>query len=505
VRLDDLLAGLELVDLHNIYPDTEVNAVTADSRRVTHGSVFVAIPGATQDGHAYIAQALEKGATLIVQSQPLDSSAVGSFVRVGNPRRAYGEMAAKLAGHPSRELRVIGVTGTNGKTSTTLLIAHLLNKTDHKCASLGTLGLRRHNETEFSSTGLTTPDAGVLQSILAELVSAGHTHLVMEVSSHALAQERVAGVEFAGGVFTNLSQDHFDFHPTIEHYFESKALLFTRYLAGSHGYAVINRDDAYGAQLLGMAQGGSTASYGSSIECNLVLQEISTRADGNRWELVLKNGVWPERLLEGVNSSQLYCPLAGRYNAYNCTAAAGVVLLEGLTLAQVRDGLASFPGVPGRLQRISNDAGINVYVDYAHTPDALLNVLSALKELRAEGSRIITVFGCGGDRDPDKRPKMGAAAQIGSDVLVVTSDNPRSEDPEAIIDQIMAGVELADHTVIRESDRRKAIGMALSEARPGDIVLIAGKGHEDYQILKTETIHFCDAEEVEAWFKGQGT
>ncbi|MDQ3024009.1 MAG: UDP-N-acetylmuramoyl-L-alanyl-D-glutamate--2,6-diaminopimelate ligase, partial [bacterium] len=311
----------------------------------------------------------------------------------------------------------------------------------------------------------------------------------------------------AGGVFTNLTQDHFDFHPTIEHYFESKALLFTRYIALSQGYSVVNHEDPYGARLLAEIS-GTSASYGATVECNLVLQEITTRADGTRWELVLKNGVWPERLREGVNVTELFSPLAGRYNACNCTAAAGVALLEGLTLTQVREGLASFPGVPGRLQRIANDAGINVYVDYAHTPDALLNVLSALRELRADGSRIITVFGCGGDRDPDKRPKMGAAAQIGSDLIVVTSDNPRSEDPEAIIDQILAGIDgeqgpdppaLATN-IIRESDRRAAIMLALQEAGPGDFVLIAGKGHEDYQILKTETIHFSDAEEVAAYF-----
>jgi UDP-N-acetylmuramoyl-L-alanyl-D-glutamate--2,6-diaminopimelate ligase len=410
-------------------------------------------------------------------------------------------MAARLAGDPSQQLRVIGVTGTNGKTSTTLLIQHLLNSAGSRCASLGTLGLRRAGESVFETTGLTTPDAGVLQSMLAELVGSGHTHLVMEVSSHALAQERVAGVEFAGGVFTNLTQDHFDFHPTMEDYFAAKALLFTRWLAASQGYSVINRDDPHGARLCELAP-GAPAAYGSTVECNLVLQAITTRADGTRWELVLKNGVWPERLRGGVNFAELYSPLAGRYNAYNCTAAAGVALLEGLTLAQVADGLASFPGVPGRLQRVANDRGINVYVDYAHTPDALLNVLSALRELRAGGQRIITVFGCGGDRDPDKRPKMGAAAQLGSDMIVVTSDNPRSEEPESIIDQIMAGIDASKSgSTVREGDRRQAIALALGAANPGDIVLIAGKGHEDYQILKTETIHFSDVEEVERFFQ----
>jgi UDP-N-acetylmuramoyl-L-alanyl-D-glutamate--2,6-diaminopimelate ligase len=499
MRIDDLLAGIELLDLHNIFPDTEVNAITADSRIVSRGSVFVAIPGTAQDGHAYIPQALERGATLIVQSQPVDSGHVGSFVRVANPRQAYGEMASRLAGEPSKQLRVIGVTGTNGKTSTTLLIQHLLNSTGSKCASLGTLGLRCAGETEFETTGLTTPDAGVLQGSLAALVESGHTHLVMEVSSHALAQERVAGVEFAGGVFTNLTQDHFDFHPTIEDYFEAKALLFTRWLAESQGYSVINRDDPYGARLCVMTF-GTTVAYGSTVESNLVLQAISTQADGTRWELVLKNGVWPERMRGGVNFAELYSPLAGRYNAYNCTAAAGVALLEGLTLAQVAAGLATFPGVPGRLQRVANLKGVNVYVDYAHTPDALLNVLSALRELRAEGQRIITVFGCGGDRDPDKRPKMGAAAQMGSDLIVVTSDNPRSEDPEKIIDQIVGGLDAGKSGTMREGDRRQAIALALAAAKPGDIVLIAGKGHEDYQILGSETIHFSDVEEVEKYF-----
>jgi UDP-N-acetylmuramoyl-L-alanyl-D-glutamate--2,6-diaminopimelate ligase len=502
MRLDDLLAGVEILDLHNLYPDTEVGSVTADSRSVGPGSVFVAIPGTRVDGHSFVPQVLAAGATLVIQSQPIQQEAVGSFVRVANPRRVFGELSAKLAGFPSRRLSVIGVTGTNGKTSTALLIAHLLNSAGKQAAVLGTLGLRKAGEQHFESTGLTTPDAGVLQRMLAGLAAEGHTHLVMEVSSHALVQERVAGVEFRGGVFTNLTQDHFDFHPTIDDYFEAKALLFTHYLAETQGYSVVNRDDPYGLRLVGRS-GGTVIQYGATAEANLVLQNIVTRASGTAWDLVVKNGVWPESLQPGINYAQLQSPLAGRYNAYNCTAAVGVALLEGLSLSQIAAALESFPGVPGRLQRVANSAGINVYVDYAHTPDALLNVLSALRELRGDGAQIITVVGCGGDRDPDKRPKMGAAAQIGSDKLIVTSDNPRSEDPEVIIDQVMAGVDERPGAVLRESDRRRAIHLALREARPGDIVLIAGKGHEDYQILADRTIHFSDVEEVEAYFTGE--
>lgn len=499
MRLDELLDGIETLDLGNVYPDMEISAVTNDNRKVTPGSIFVAIKGERLDGHDFIEQALAGGATAVVQSRPLTPGAVGSFIRVDDSRAVYAELCAKLARHPSRELRVIGVTGTNGKTSTVLLLQHLLYAGGYQPAALGTLGLRRPGSLAYEQRGLTTPDAGQLQQMMRELADGGVTHLIMEVSSHALAQQRVAGVEFCGGVFTNLTQDHFDYHGTVEQYRDAKALLFNKHLVYSGGYAVINGDDEAGL-LYSRHFAGVKVIYGTQPEHNLVLSNIVSEADGLSWNMVVKNGVWPERLRRNVNHARFESPLVGRYNAFNCAAACGVALLEGLSLEQVIAALATFPGVPGRLQRVANPNGIHVFVDYAHTPDALDNVLRAVRELCQPGSRVITVFGCGGDRDNAKRPLMGAAAQRGSDMIIVTSDNPRSEDPGAIIDQIIAGLTPGAGPFIRDTDRRSAIRQALALAQPGDIVLIAGKGHEDYQILADKTIHFSDVEEAQAFF-----
>ncbi len=512
MRLDELLEGIDYSDLSNAYGDMEVVDVTSDSRQVHPGSVFVAIPGSRSDGHDYIPQALAAGATIVVQSRPLEPGSLGSFLRVADPRATYAQFCARLAGYPSRRLRVIGVTGTNGKTSTTLIIRHLLNSAGYRCAAIGTLGILPSDSESFIATGLTTPDAKVIQQNLAQCADQGATHVVMEVSSHALDQQRVTGVEFAGGIFTNLSQDHFDYHGTVEAYLEAKALLFTEHLPLSGGYSVLNIDDPAGQEYARRA-GGIKVLYGAGEKANLLISALSNAAGALSWDIALRNGVWNGRVEEGINSAHLRTRLTGRYNAYNCTAAAAAALLEGLSLAQVQAGLASFSGVPGRLQEIDNPTGVHAYVDYAHTPDALDNVLAALNEVRSEGARIITVFGCGGDRDNAKRPLMARAAQSASDIVVVTSDNPRSEDPEKIIDQVMAGIDPAAapapgsaalddgmQRVYRESDRRRAIHLALELARPGDIVLIAGKGHEDYQILGTETIHFSDAEEVERFY-----
>jgi UDP-N-acetylmuramoyl-L-alanyl-D-glutamate--2,6-diaminopimelate ligase len=501
MRLDDLLAGLDTLDMHEVFPDMEVTAVTCDSRAVAPGSIFVAVPGTRSDGHQYIADALKAGATLVVQSKPLERTVSGSFLRVSDCREMYAMLATRLAGDPSTRLRVIGVTGTNGKTSTTLIARHLLNFGGHRAAALGTLGLLKPGSDTFEHRGLTTPDAADLQRLLRELVDEGVTHLVMEVSSHALVQHRVTGVQFTGAVFTNLSQDHYDYHESRDAYIEAKARLFTHHLVQSGGYAVFNTDDEVGADI-SQRFPGIGVSIGKSSKNNLVLANMQSGIDGLSWELTLKNGIWPESRDPGVNHAELSSPLIGAYNIYNCTAAASVALLEGLSLPRVALGLREFSNIPGRLQPVPNSRGIHVFVDYAHTPDAVRNVLTALLAGRASGSRVITVLGCGGDRDQAKRPLMGSAAQELSDLTVITSDNPRSEDPAAIIDQIFTGIDPAGSEVRREVDRRSAIQLALNEARQGDVVVIAGKGHEDYQILAESTIYFSDVEEVAAYFAG---
>ena len=496
MRLDDLLAGVEIIDMGNLFPDMEVSAITADSRQVSPGSIFVAIAGDKDDGHGYIEQAVEAGASVVIQTRPLEPGRLGSFVRVGDSRLVYAVMCSVLAGEPSKQLRVIGVTGTNGKTSTVLITRHLLEYAGYRAAALGTLGLLMPGSSQFTQRGLTTPDAGNLQSTMKSLVDQGVTHLVLEVSSHALAQGRVAGIQFAGGVFTNLTQDHFDYHGSLEEYRAAKELLFSKHLVESGGYSVVNGDDPVGEQIKLRTTGVSVA-YGRDPKHNLVLNNIETSPTGTRWSLVIKNGVWPAELAQGINLAEMFTTMVGRFNAYNCAAASGVALLEGLSLEQLQQGLASFKGVPGRLQKVNCAGNVTAFVDYAHTPDALANVLLALQEISGPDQRIITVFGCGGDRDKAKRPLMGGAAMARSDLLVVTSDNPRSEDPEAIIDDIMAGIECSAGEVYRESDRAKAIQMALGQAKSGDLVLVAGKGHEDYQVLADRTIHFADLEELE--------
>jgi UDP-N-acetylmuramoyl-L-alanyl-D-glutamate--2,6-diaminopimelate ligase len=497
MRLDELLDGIETLDHAGVFPEMEVKTVTADSREAGPGSAFVAIQGEKFDGHSFIPDVLAAGATVIFQSQPLDHTQAGTFVRVADTRYAYALLCSRLAGNPSRRLRVIGVTGTNGKTSTTLILRHLLNSSGRQAAALGTLGLLRPGSTEFELRGLTTPEPGLLQRVLADLVEAGATHLAMEVSSHALAMHRVDGVTFAGGIFTNLTQDHLDYHRTLEEYKEAKALLFTRYLADSDAYGVFNADDPAGEELA-RRFGGIRVRIGFSRENNLVVSNAVSTANGLSWETVLKNGIWPASLQTGVNHAQFHSRLIGHYNIYNCLCAAGAALLEGMGLEEVIAGIASFPGVPGRLQRIENRAGLHVFVDYAHTPNAVENVLRALRGAAEPGRRVITVIGCGGDRDRGKRPLMGAAAQGASDLTIVTSDNPRSEDPDAIIGDILGGIDGRGSDVRVEPDRRRAIGLAIASAQSGDFVLIAGKGHEDYQILRTETIHFSDAEEAAA-------
>lgn len=496
MRLDDLLDGIEIQDMGNLFPDMEVSAITCDSRQVTPGAIFVAIAGAKVDGHGFIEQAVVDGASVVIQTRPLEPGRVGSYVRVGDSREVYAVLCSKLAGEPSKQLRVIGVTGTNGKTSTVLITRHLLEQAGYRAAALGTLGLLLPGSSQFINRGLTTPDAGHLQNTMKLLVSQGITHLVMEVSSHALVQGRVAGIEFAGGVFTNLTQDHFDFHGSFEEYRAAKELLFSKHLVESGGYSVVNGDDPVG-QAIAKRNTGVSVVYGTGPKHNLVLTSIETSVAGTRWSFVIKNGVWPTELAKGINQADMFTPLVGQFNVLNCTAASGVALLEGLTLTKLQQGLASFPGVPGRLQKVECPGKVTAFVDYAHTPDALANVLSALDGIRDPGQRIITVMGCGGDRDRGKRPLMGDVAMARSDLLVVTSDNPRSEDPEFIIDEIMAGIDSSAGQVHRESDRAKAIQFALGKAKAGDLVLVAGKGHEDYQVLADRTIHFSDVEELE--------
>lgn len=452
----DALPELDASALPDAVRDASVTGVEHDSRRVVPGSVFCCLRGEHHDGHDHAREAVEAGAVLLV---------VERLVRAGAPelvvtdtRVALGRLAAAFHGHPAERLAVVGVTGTNGKTTTTSLLGALLEGHGWPTAVLGTLsGVR------------TTPEAPELQAALAAHVREGKRAVVMEVSSHALALARVEGCRFEVGVFTNLGRDHLDFHGTEERYFSAKARLFEPERC-EHG--VINRDDVHGRLLLD-AVGIPTTSYG--------LDDVDDLRVGPGWHGYRWRGV------------QINVPIGGRFNAYNSLAAATTAAVLGLSPDEIAHGLAQVPPVPGRFESVDAGQPFSVVVDYAHTPDGLEGVLGAAREV-AGGGRVIVVFGCGGDRDREKRPAMGATAATLADAVVVTSDNPRSEDPDEIIVTVVEGVpeRYRDRLVATTPDRREGIATALRLAEPGDVVVIAGKGHESTQTIGSDVVPFDD-------------
>lgn len=467
-------------------PSTLVSGITSDSRQVQPGSIFVAIRGAQSDGHAHIASAIGAGAVWVIGSGAPDNGKYEKiFTQVPDPRHALGLLSSAVQGDPSRELLMIGVTGTSGKTTSTYILESMLRAAGHEVGLIGTVNFR-HGSKIYPSTH-TTPGAPELNRLLRGMRSDGCTAVVMEVSSHALKQHRTAGLVFDAMVFTNLSQEHLDFHPDMDDYFSSKALLFTEYVdesiaAGKRPVLAVNLDDEYGARLAAM--------LGRSLPTGATLSPFRC----SDWKLqVGLSGIHGERGQENFDSR-----LFGGFNASNIIGAWAAARGLGIAPDALARGVENCSAVPGRLERVVNDKGIHVLVDYAHKPDALEKVLVTLKGVKGSG-RLITVFGCGGDRDRSKRPIMGQIAVSLSDLTVITSDNPRTEDPEQIISEILAGIAsdgrlssatLGAHHI--EPDRKRAIAYALGEARPGDLVLIAGKGHEDYQILGTTKVPFDD-------------
>jgi len=473
-------------------PNAEVQTISCDSRRLGPGTLFVGLGGTQVDGGRFWRQALQAGAVAAVISAeaarqdppgPEDPVLVASDPLA----RWAGLLASEFWGRPSQRMALIGVTGTNGKTTTTHLIEHLADAAGLPSALFGTLVNRwpGHSITAQHTTAF----ADLLQAQLAHAVDAGSRIAAMEVSSHALDQQRVAGCHFAGAVFTNLTQDHLDYHPSMEEYFEAKALLFAEPLllpSGDGPVAVINSDDPWGARL---AERLGSRCWRSSLQdasAELFIDGLEMGSDG-------VSG----RLRTPLGSGRFRSPLVGRFNLMNLLQAVGALQQQGLPLPQLLEGLAEFRGVPGRMERVqlARTAALPaVLVDYAHTPDGLENALSACRPFTT--GRLICVFGCGGDRDRSKRPLMGAIAARLADQLVLTSDNPRTEDPQQILDDVVAGIPAGTALQV-QADRATAIAAAVAEARPGDLVLIAGKGHEDYQILGTTKIHFDDREEAE--------
>ena len=445
--------------------DVPVRGLSCDSRTVSSGDLFFALPGARENGVRFAADAVKRGAVAVVTAEDLSGIGV-PLVRVPEARAAMADLAAAYQGFPSSSLAVAGVTGTNGKTTTAWIIRHLCDSVGRPCGLVGTVEYILPGTVRQATR--TTPESLELQAMLAAMRDGGFKAASLEVSSHALLQQRVRGIAFDAAIFTNLTQDHLDYHGSMEEYFSAKELLFTGLAAqtSKKGKAVINADDRYGRRLLDRVSGVPIITYGQGSNCAFRASNIRQGVAGTTFQLDAKG-----------RSYLVRTPLIGLFNVYNTLAAIAGVSAMGLELRRAVTAAATVPQVPGRLQRVPGKRNFQAYVDYAHTPDALENALKSLRQLGAP--RIITVFGCGGDRDRSKRPLMAAAAERFSDRVIVTSDNPRSEDPLEIIRETERGLRGPDHESF--VDRESAIRRAVALAGPGDIILVAGKGHETYQ------------------------
>ena len=482
----DALTDVAAVADAFFYAPVQVSGVEYDSRRIATGSIFVAMRGETTDGNSYIDAAIAKGAPAIVT----DSAEAFAAVRANHPRlpivqaergrRALAAISANLFGHPEKKLAVSAVTGTNGKTTTAFLLEAMLRSASRKCVLVGTI--EYHVADEVRSSPHTTPEARDLLELFRDGVAAGATEAVMEMSSHALDQERAWGVPIDTAIFTNLTQDHLDYHHTMDDYFAAKRRLFVGVGAPAPRAAILNADDEYGNALVEFAQHGHSRITTYGID----------NGDYRAERLALRAGSTNFTLKTPAGSVNLHSHLTGRVNVYNLLAAAAAAHARGLTLDQIAAGAEALSHVPGRFHVIPGAKDFTVVVDYAHTPDALANLIAQAREFAA-GARVITLFGCGGDRDRAKRPLMGRAAGEGSGLVILTSDNPRSEDPGAIIQDVLTGLRETSAETIVEPDRAKAIALAIRSAQPGDIVLLAGKGHETKQVLRDAIIPFDDA------------
>jgi len=476
IPLSRLLAAIAVTQTR-ADPQLRVESLCYDSRLAAPGALFFALRGVQAEGNQFVAQAAELGAIAIVSDAASVACAL-PCIQVPDARAAMADMAAAFHDHPAGKLKVMGVTGTNGKTTTAFLLKHLLDADQRRCGLIGTIKYCIGDE-EMDAPR-TTPESADLQALLARMVDAGSKAVAMEVSSHALVQHRVRGIEFDTAVFTNLTQDHLDYHKTMEAYFAAKALLFENLgqQTTKKGRAILNADDRH-AHLLKERLGKKipVITYGLGAAANFRATDVKFDAMGSTFHLQAKGRSYLVRL-----------PLIGGFNIYNAVAALTAASAMGMELRAAVAAIATAPQVPGRLQRVAAKRSFQVFVDYAHTDDALRNVLRALRELNP--NRLITVFGCGGDRDRAKRPLMAAAAEELSDWSVITSDNPRREDPLAILADIRAGLRSNRYEEI--ADRETAIRKAVERAGPGDIVLIAGKGHEAYQEFAGEKVPFDD-------------
>lgn len=464
--------------------DAEAFDVTHDSRAIATGTLFVAIRGEKTDAHRFIPQAIERGAIAIISERDAAEGEVApAWIKVSNARAAIAQVAAALHGHPSEQLKLVGITGTNGKTTTAHLIDSIIRAAEGTSAMFGTISHRIGDEAITAKH--TTPEASDIQRMLAKAVAIGCKSAVMEVSSHSIELHRADSLKFASAVFTNLTRDHLDYHHTMESYFAAKKRLFDGSLGHVSGANIINIDDEYGRRLMADIK-GEKISYGFSENADVRTSEFRLSARGTQFTAITSKG-----------QIEIKSTLVGRPHVYNILAATATGLALGFDPDQIARGVAQCRTVAGRFEQVILDGehqpDFMVVVDYAHTDDALKNVLQTAREVAGAG-RVVTVFGCGGDRDRTKRAPMGEIASSLSDIAIATSDNPRTEDPEAIIADIEVGLKRVERPYLKITDRREAIFRAIEEARDGDIVIIAGKGHETYQILGESTIHFDDRE-----------
>lgn len=485
MKLSELIKTLDSYHITS-FLDFEVQGISCNSKEVQEDFIFVAIKGTNLDGHRFIQEAIDKGARAIIIQYPVsriqdsgsriqDPEGV-SFIIVKDSRKALAKLAAQFYGNPSSKMKVVGITGTNGKTTVSYLIEAILKEAGFLPSVIGTVNYRFKDKIIPSKN--TTPGPIELQSMLGEMLKEGIDYAIMEVSSHALDQDRTEGINFHSAIFTNLAGDHLDYHKTLRNYFSAKARLFKN--MNSNSFAVINNDDIYGRRLQNLTS-AQIITYGIKNESSIVAKNI-------------KFDIWhTEFLLDGINrGTNFRTSLIGRHNVYNILAAVCWAQKEGIDLGLIKSAIEKFHLVPGRLERTDTKRDFQVFVDYAHTEDALKNVIETLREL--SGNRVIVVFGCGGQRDKVKRPKMGYTVSELADFAIITNDNPRQEDPDRIIEDIKRGIRKDNFCVIPE--RKEAIRKSLSLAKPGDIVLVAGKGHENYQLLKDRILHFDDREVI---------
>lgn len=488
MRLDELIEYLKYDDLIN-FKRVDITGISYNSKTTKQGDIFICLVGEHTDGHEYAQMAIDNGAAALLVEHPIEGVDVPQ-VQVDSTRHKIADIADRFYSRPSLGLNLIGITGTNGKTTVTHLIQKIFEENQQKCALIGTLGYKLSSNGEYRDAKHTTPQAPELQATLRMIKDVEKIdNVVMEVSSHSLEQNRVGGCRYNGAILTNLTQDHLDYHITMENYFKAKALLFER--LSENDFAVINLDDEYANRFLDVVPSEVRKyTYAVKNKADIMAKDINFSLNGAEFKLVIGSAEYPVNL-----------HMNGMFSVYNVLAAVSASVAMGIDIKIALKALQNVHGVAGRFEIVNKKP--LVIVDYAHTPDGLENVLKSAREITPKDGKLICLFGCGGDRDATKRPKMGSIAQELSDRIIITSDNPRSEDPQQIITDIIAGLKsVSPDKVTVEPDRGEAIAILKTIADNNDVVLIAGKGHEDYQILKDKTIHFDDREQARKVFAG---